>query len=174
MTGYSPWQRARDLCLLLLVLSIALWLPYRVFGAWPFEGRETVTAAHMSRLLAGLDLPDYYAQRRPQPSPAELAVQQAEFTWCRFCHTLGAGEPHRVGPNLNRILGKPAAVGTGFAYSSAFVRARERGLVWTPETLESFIADPHGYVPENRMRYEPVVDAAARQRIIDYLWLHSR
>lgn len=171
---YSQRQRARDLLFLLVVLGIALYLPYQVFGAWPFVGRENVTEAHIARLLEGLDLEDYYVSGRPQPDAVELAAQVAEFTWCRFCHTLGTGDPHRVGPNLHRILGRPAAVASGFAYSRAFVAARENGLVWTPETLDSFVAAPHGYVPGNRMRYEPVVDEAARRRVIEYLWANTR
>ena len=79
-----------------------------------------------------------------------------------------------MGPNLHRVLGQPAAVAPGFAYSRAFIQARQNGLVWTPETVDSFIASPHGYVPGNRMRYEPVVDAQARQRIVEYLWANSR
>ena len=160
--------------ILLVALGVALYLPYLIFGAVLFEGRENLSDAEIARLLEGLELPDYYATERPRPASEELAAQVSDFTWCRFCHTLGSGEPHRVGPNLHRILGRPAAASAGFAYSPAFVAARENGLVWTPENVNAFIADPHGYVPGNRMRYEAVLEEAARQRIVAYLWANTR
>ena len=111
-------------------------------------------------------------------SDEELAVQKEAFTWCRFCHTLERGGENRVGPNLYRIFGKPAAVVGGFFYSDAFLEAQAQGLVWTPETMAAFIADPHGMIPGNRMRYPPAVGAetsAERERLmLEYLLRMTR
>ncbi len=132
----------------------------------------------MAALLADKNLPDYYAMELPALSAAELAAQKQAFTWCRFCHTLEQGGEHRVGPNLYRIFGKPAAAASGFPYSAALLKAQRDGLVWTPETMAAFIADPAGMVPGNRMRYPPMIGYEAspeRDRmIVEYLLRMTR
>ncbi len=163
---------------LLAFLGLALYFPYWWFGVVPIGSDAVVPQAEIDRLLAGTNLPDYYAEPLPAVSEAELAAQKEAFTWCRFCHTLEAGGENRVGPNLHRIYGKPAAVVSRFTYSDAFLRARESGLVWTPETMAAFVADPAAVVPHNRMRYPPMIgyeaSAERNRRIVEYLLRTSR
>lgn len=163
---------------LLAFLGLALYFPYWWFGVVPIGSDAVVPQAEIDRLLAGTNLPDYYAAPLPAVSEAELAAQKEAFTWCRFCHTLEAGGENRVGPNLHRIYGKPAAVVSRFTYSDAFLRARESGLVWTPETMAAFVADPAAVVPHNRMRYPPMIgyeaSAERNRRIVEYLLRTSR
>jgi len=142
---------------LLAFLALAVFFPYLWFGVVPFATDDEFPQVEIDRLLAGRNLPDYYAEPLAPISAAELEAQKVAFTWCRFCHTLEKGGENRVGPNLYRIVGKPAAVVPHFVYSRAFVDARENGLVWTPETLAAFIADNKGVVPHNRMRYPPMI-----------------
>ncbi len=160
------------------LLLLALYFPYLWFGVVPFSADYSVSQAQIDELLKGKNLIDYYAEPLAPITDAELAIQKEAFTWCRFCHTLKQGGENRVGPNLYRIFGKPAAVVGGFYYSDAFLEAQAQGLVWTPETMAAFIADPHAMVPGNRMRYPPSVGYETnpeKERImLDYLLRMTR
>jgi cytochrome c2 len=163
---------------LLAFFGLAMYFPYWWFGVVPIGSDEVIPQSEIDRLLTGTSLPDYYAQPLPPISDEELAAQKAAFMWCRFCHTLEADGDNRVGPNLHRIFGKPAAVVSRFHYSDAFIKARENGLVWTPETMAAFIEDPAGMVPHNRMRYPPMigyeVSAERNRQILEYLLRATR
>ena len=162
----SPTRHALHASILLGLLAVAVYLPFKVFGVIPYTRSYVVSEAQMARLLNGVELPDYYAIPVAPVSQQERELQDADFLWCRFCHTLEAGEDHRVGPNLHRIMGQPAGVVQDFAYSGGFLQARDNGVVWTPETLDSFLSDPKNYVPGNRMRHAPITDPDERRRVI--------
>ena len=65
-----------------------------------------------------------------------------------------------------------------FAYSDEFIAARENGLIWTPETMAAFIADPAKVVPGNRMRYPPMIgyetSPERERRMLEYLLRMTR
>ena len=174
----SMGTRALHSLVLLAFFGLAAYFPYWWFGVVPIGSDNVVPQAEIDRLLAGTDLPDFYAEPLPEISDEELAAQKAAFTWCRFCHTLEAGGENRVGPNLHRIFGKPAAMVSRFTYSDAFIEARENGLIWTPETMAAFIEDSAGMVPHNRMRYPPMIGyevSPERNRLIlEYLLRATR
>lgn len=159
------------------LLALALYFPYLWFGVTPFNSDAEFSEAEIAAYLEGVQLPDYYAMPLPERSPQELAAQKEAFTWCRFCHTLEAGGHNRVGPNLHGIFGQPAAVVDHFAYSARFEQLREDGLIWTPELMRSFIADPSGFAPGNRMRYPPMIgyekSDVRDEMIVEYLWRMS-
>jgi cytochrome c2 len=156
------------------LLALALYFPYLWFGVTPFTTDVEYSDVEIAQLLEGKEVPDFYAVVLPERSMEELVTQKESFTWCRFCHTLDQGGHNRVGPNLHRIMGQPAAVVDHFDYSDSFIELRASGLVWTPELVRAFIDDPSHFIPGNRMRYPPMIgyeksetrDAA----IVEYLW----
>jgi cytochrome c len=85
---------------------------------------------------------------------------------CRTCHTLKQGD-NRLGPHLNRIIGRKMGALPDYGYSSAM---KSGDLVWDRSTLDRFIADPDRVVPGNTMKpFGGVASAEDRASIITYL-----
>jgi cytochrome c len=84
---------------------------------------------------------------------------------CGACHSLDA---NRVGPAHQGIIGRKAGSVADYDYSPAVKAAT---LVWTPATLERWLADPEKTIPGQKMGYS-VPDARDRADLI--AWLASR
>jgi cytochrome c len=95
----------------------------------------------------------------------DAARGEARFQDCAACHRLEAGA-NNVGPSLHGIFTRKAGELIDFRYSPAM---RRSGIAWTPETLETFIADPQNMVPANRMPYAGMTSASDRADLIAYL-----
>ena len=95
----------------------------------------------------------------------DAARGEAKFQDCAACHKLEAGA-NNVGPSLHGIFARKAGEIADFRFSPAMKRS---GIVWSPETLETFITDPQGVVPGNRMPYAGMASAADRADLIAYL-----
>jgi cytochrome c len=85
------------------------------------------------------------------------------FKACAACHNDQSGA---LGPTLNGVVGRKAAALDNFRYSGPMLRAN---LVWTPENLHDYIADPQGKVKGNRMPYGGLTNASDVDDIIAYL-----
>ena len=85
---------------------------------------------------------------------------------CRVCHTFGADEEHLLGPNLHGVFGRSAASAPGFEYSAAL---QEADLVWTPDRLDAWLAQPDDFLPGNNMTFAGFSSTTDRQALIDYL-----
>lgn len=83
---------------------------------------------------------------------------------CAACHSMVAGQPSRLAPNLAGISGRRAG-SASFAYSPAL---RASGLTWDRATLDRYLAAPTSAVPGTRMVVR-VTDARRRAVLIDYL-----
>lgn len=71
-----------------------------------------------------------------------------------------------MGPHLHGVFGRPAGQLPGFDYSPAM---RESGIVWTPETLDAWLARPDGFLPGNDMAFAGFRSAEDRRALIAYL-----
>lgn len=85
--------------------------------------------------------------------PALLAAGGTVFKKCAACHQVGEGAKHRVGPVLNGVIGRTVGTAEGFAYSPAMTDAGAGGLVWSAETIATYMKDPKGFVPKNKMSF---------------------
>ena len=88
------------------------------------------------------------------------------FEECRACHSVERGVSNGVGPDLHGVFGRRAGEPADFRYSPALKRS---GITWTPQTLDTFVADPQKMVPANRMPYDGLPDARDRADLIAYL-----
>ena len=95
----------------------------------------------------------------------DAARGELKFQDCAACHKLETGA-NNVGPSLHGIFDRKAGDLADFRYSPAIKRS---GIIWTPETLEKFIADPQAAVPGNRMPYAGIASASDRADLIAYL-----
>ncbi len=90
---------------------------------------------------------------------------EKRFEECATCHTLERGV-NNVGPSLNGVFERKAGEIADFRYSPAL---KKSGITWTPQALDTFIADPQKEVPGNRMPFAGMPDAGDRADLIAYL-----
>jgi cytochrome c len=91
------------------------------------------------------------------------------FTPCRACHSLDPAERNLPGPNLSGVIGRPVGGDAAFDYSPVLRKAREEGLRWDAQRLETFLADPAGMFPGLWMSMRRIEDVAERQALVRYL-----
>ena len=159
--------RGSAFAMLFVLIGFGLTMPYLLFRVTPFATGVMIEADpsitwHQQR-MAQVAL--------TEPTQFELTTGQETYKWCKFCHTMKAGEAHLLGPNLNNIFGQRAATVPNFHYSPALAQAGQEGLVWTEETIRQYIAGPDEYVPGTSMIISsgPVTDPAIQQAVINAL-----
>ncbi|WP_405224883.1 c-type cytochrome [Lentisalinibacter sediminis] len=103
----------------------------------------------------------------PTPDATPAALTGADL-WlaCQGCHSIDAGAPQRVGPNLHGIVGRPAASRPGYTYSEALSGS---GITWSPGLLRGYIMNPESMVPGTWMAYRDVMTPAELDRLVDYV-----
>lgn len=85
---------------------------------------------------------------------------------CGDCHSAVAGK-NKKGPSLNGVFNRKAGSLADFSgYSDAM---KQSGIVWNPEKVDAYIAQPRKVVPGGKMKYDGLGDAAARADVIAYL-----
>jgi len=88
---------------------------------------------------------------------------------CQACHTLDAGQPDLLGPNLYGVFGRVSAGVPGFNYSSVL---RSADLIWTPRALDAWLASPEDFLPGNDMAFAGYNSATDRRDLVAFL-LHK-
>lgn len=126
-----------------------------------FSRRDFVKGAVLGSVVAAMFVPAV-SEARADGDPAR---GEQRYEDCIACHPIEPGV-HGIGPSLYGIVGRKAGEVADFRYSGPLKRS---GLTWTPEALDTFIADPQASVPANRMPYAGMADARDRADLIAYL-----
>lgn len=92
------------------------------------------------------------------------------FAQCRSCHTIDAGAPNRVGPNLHGVFGREIGSLEGFTYSQP---VQDANFIWDAEQLDHWLANPQTFLPGNRMAFAGVRNEEQRRDLIAYLMVET-
>ena len=101
-------------------------------------------------------------------SPAtagDAALGQKVFNKCKACHDV-AEPKNRAGPSLKGLFGRSAGNVQGFSYSEAM---KNSGIVWSEDTLKTYLADPKATVPGNKMSFAGLKKEDEIENILEYL-----
>ena len=89
------------------------------------------------------------------------------YLQCRACHSLKENEPHKIGPNLFKIIGSKAGSMKGYNYSDAFSKSE---IVWTIENLDLWLEKPYEIIPGNKMVFSGMRKQEDRNDLIAYVY----
>jgi cytochrome c len=81
---------------------------------------------------------------------------------CTGCHAL---DNEKTGPRLRGVFGRQAASVPTFPYSDSL---KKSGVTWDSSSLDKWLTDPDGFVPDNDMAFR-VPNKDERASIIEYL-----
>ena len=96
---------------------------------------------------------------------ADAEAGKTEFKKCALCHTTEAGK-NKVGPSLFGVVGRKSASLDGYNYSEAM---KKFDHIWDAQTLDTYLSDPRGSVPNTKMIFPGIKDEKERQDVIAYL-----
>ena len=89
------------------------------------------------------------------------------YLQCRACHSLKENEPHKIGPNLFKIIGSTAGTMKGYNYSDALSKSE---IVWTKENLDLWLEKPYEILPGNKMVFSGMRKQEDRNDLIAYVY----
>lgn len=96
---------------------------------------------------------------------ADIEAGKTTFKKCALCHTNEPGK-NKVGPSLFGIVGRKSASLDNYNYSDAMKNFKH---TWTPETLDTYLTDPHAMVAGTKMIFPGIKDKTERADLIAYL-----
>ena len=122
----------------------------------------------MKKTLMGVALAAGLVAGAGAAQAGDAAAGKDVFKVCMACHTAEQGK-NKVGPSLFGVVGRPAAAIDGFRYSTPMKDKAAGGLVWTADTLKSYIVAPKEVVPGGTMAFAGLKDESKVDNLIAFL-----
>ena len=94
------------------------------------------------------------------------AKGETVFKKCAACHNVDQPAKNGIGPSLLGVVGRKAGSVEGFKYSDGMKNAN---VVWDDSTIDSYLKDPKGFVPKNKMVFVGLPKESDRADVIAYL-----
>lgn len=104
------------------------------------------------------------------PYPDGDAAKGAKiYKKCVACHMIGAKAKNRIGPHLNKIIGREITGLSDYKYSKAMTAYATKAKNWDVATLDAYLANPRKAVNGTTMAFVGLRKQADRQNVIAYL-----
>ena len=88
------------------------------------------------------------------------------FKKCLTCHSIGKGDPNKIGPNIFGVLNRKAGSVSGYKYSKAMLAY---GKVWSFEEMNGFLTKPKDWIKGTKMSFAGLKKAKDRASVILYM-----
>jgi cytochrome c2 len=102
----------------------------------------------------------------------DAAQGEKVFKKCATCHTVEPGK-NKIGPSLAGVIGRQAGTLDGYKYSKAMVAYGESGIVWSEDTLNTYLIKPRDEVKGTKMTFPGLKKDDDRANVIAYLMQFS-
>lgn len=120
----------------------------------------------IAALAAGIAAPALaQAPQKLSAYKGDAAKGATDFVVCKACHSPDKGV-NKIGPSLWGVVGRTSGSIPNFRYSAA---NKAGHIVWSPDTLFVYLANPKKMVPGTYMTYAGMADPQKRANIIAYL-----
>ena len=103
-----------------------------------------------------------------QPASAAGNVERGGDVFdaqCAECHSVKANK-NKKGPTLFAVIGRKAGTVPDVVYSDAM---KASGIVWSPDKVEAYVANPKGVVPGGKMKYDGKLSAQENADLLAFL-----
>lgn len=124
-------------------------------------------ALRPTAMMAALALGALANLAQAQPALAQdAAAGEAVFRKCRACHQVGEGARNLVGPELNGVIGRPAATVGGYSYSAAM---KDAAITWDDANLKHWLQNPRDFLRGTKMIFAGLPKEEDIDNLLAYL-----
>ena len=91
------------------------------------------------------------------------------FKQCASCHAIGPGAANKLGPPLNKVVGRSWGSSSNYSYSAGLLAGHKAGRIWDDAALDQWLTAPQKMIPGTKMFFGGLDDAKQRADVIAYL-----